>query len=706
MQQTQKGRLRLRAKTVRNTVPPVPPPPVPPLPPFLPVPPFLPLWSAGVIVLAGLVTYGNSLSGPFVFDDINNIIYNSRIREWWRLDAVLFPAAHSSVAGRPLVNFSLAVNYALGGLDVRGYHAWNIAVHILCALVIFGVVRRTLELPSLRATFGPNAVGLAFGTALLWVLHPLNSEAVDYVIQRTESMMALFCLLTLYASIRALESRAAVWWSTAAVTSCALGMACKESMAVAPVLVVAYDSTYVFGPVKGLTRAIANRWRLYVGLAASWLLLVALIWSGPRSNTAGFSNEDGVSAWVYLLNQTMMVTQYLRQSVWPRWLVVNYGLPRQLTLGEITPYALFVVILLALTVIGLIVKPRLGFLGAWFFITLAPTSSVVPIATEVGAERRMYLPLISVVLLAVVGALLSWRLVERYVSRHARVGARSARYLGTALLAIVAIGCLVRTVARNREYASSRSLLRAAVEGWPTAENEVLLAKVLLGEGAHEEGIALLRTALPLAPRVHFNLGVELLNDGKLDEGLAHLQTVIAVWMSPPAGYLPSELPSRADVISAREIVGRTLSTERRWSESAEQFRQILTLDPSNAEAHRLLAGSMFAQQAFEEAIPHYRAYLSVKSTDADAVGRLGVALIGTGRIDEAIVAFRRAVDLDPNSGAAERNLANALLDRGDTREATVHAQRAVTISPDDPGAQDVLRRSLAGRSQPEPAPH
>ena len=704
MQQTQKGRLRLRAKTVRNTVPPVPP--VPPLPPFLPVPPFLPLWSAGVIVLAGLVTYGNSLSGPFVFDDINNIIYNSRIREWWRLDAVLFPAAHSSVAGRPLVNFSLAVNYALGGLDVRGYHAWNIAVHILCALVIFGVVRRTLELPSLRATFGPNAVGLAFGTALLWVLHPLNSEAVDYVIQRTESMMALFCLLTLYASIRALESRAAVWWSTAAVTSCALGMACKESMAVAPVLVVAYDSTYVFGPVKGLTRAIANRWRLYVGLAASWLLLVALIWSGPRSNTAGFSNEDGVSAWVYLLNQTMMVTQYLRQSVWPRWLVVNYGLPRQLTLGEITPYALFVVILLALTVIGLIVKPRLGFLGAWFFITLAPTSSVVPIATEVGAERRMYLPLISVVLLAVVGALLSWRLVERYVSRHARVGAQSARYLGTALLAIVAIGCGVRAVARNREYASSRSLLRAAVEGWPTAENEVLLAKVLLGEGAHEEGIALLRTALPLAPRVHFNLGVELLNDGKLDEGLAHLQTVIAVWMSPPAGYLPSELPSRADVISAREIVGRTLSTERRWSESAEQFRQILTLDPSNAEAHRLLAGSMFAQQAFEEAIPHYRAYLSVKSTDADAVGRLGVALIGTGRIDEAIVAFRRAVDLDPNSGAAERNLANALLDRGDTREATVHAQRAVTISPDDPGAQDVLRRSLAGRSQSDQPPH
>jgi tetratricopeptide (TPR) repeat protein len=263
---------------------------------------------------------------------------------------------------------------------------------------------------------------------------------------------------------------------------------------------------------------------------------------------------------------------------------------------------------------------------------------------------------------------------------------------------MVAIVCGFRTIARNREYASPDSLLRSAVDGWPTAENEVLLAKVLLGAGAHEEGIAQLRTALPFAPRVHFNLGMELLNDGKFDEGLAHLQTVIAVWMSPPAGHLPSELPSRADVISAREIVGRTLGNQRRWPEAAEQFRQILAIDPSNAQAHRLLAGALFAQQVFEEAIVHYRAYLSVQPADADAIGRLGVALVATGRIDEAIVAFRRAVDIAPNNVAAEKNLANALLDRGDIPEAAVHAQRAVVLSPDDPGAREVLTRALAGQ--------
>jgi tetratricopeptide (TPR) repeat protein len=655
------------------------------------------VWPASVIALAGLATYGNSLFAPFIFDDFNSIVYNSRIHEWWRLGTVLFPPARSSVAGRPLVSFSLAVNYALGGLDVRGYHAWNIAVHILCALVIFGVVRRTLELPALRSTFGSSATSLAFWSALLWELHPLNSEAVDYVIQRTESMMALFCLLTLYASIRAIESRAAAWWGTAAVTSCALGMACKESMAVTPLLVVAYDSTYVFGPGDGIKRAIAGRWRLYAGLAMSWLLLIALIRSGPRSNTVGFSNDDGVSAWVYLLNQSRMVTQYLHQTIWPRLLVVNYGYPRLLTLGEVAPDALLVVCLLLLTLIGLLLKPKLGFLGAWFFVTLAPTSSVVPITTEAGAERRMYLPLISVVVLAVVGGFLLLKLIERHWNADPIAAGRTRQYGGAAVLAIVAILCAARTVARNREYASPRSLLAAAVEGWPAAENEEALAKVLLGVGAHEEGLARLRTALPLAPRLHFNLGAELLNDGKLEEGLAHLQTVIAVWMSPPPGHLPAELPSRADVVSAREILGGSFSNQRRWSDAAEQFRQILIIDPSNVQAHRLLGATLFAQEAFEEAIVHYRAYLSVQPADADALGRLAVALIATGRIDEGIAAFQRTVEIAPNSAAAERNLAYALLDRGNIDDAAVHARRALRISPDDAGARDVLARALAG---------
>jgi hypothetical protein len=156
-----------------------------------------------VIVLAGVLTYSNSLSGPFVFDDLYTVVNNHEIRDWRNLKGFLSAPLESPVAGRPVVDFSFAVNFAIGGLDVTSYHAVNIALHLLCALLVFGVVRRALDLPRRRGIGSPRSTEAAFATAMIWVLHPLNSEAVNYVTQRTESMMALFYLLTLYSSIRA-----------------------------------------------------------------------------------------------------------------------------------------------------------------------------------------------------------------------------------------------------------------------------------------------------------------------------------------------------------------------------------------------------------------------------------------------------------------------------------------------------------------------
>jgi protein O-mannosyl-transferase len=163
-------------------------------------------WRVALIAGAGLLAYANSLSGSFILDDISAIVENHDIRDWSRLSSLLLPERELPVAGRPLVNLSLAFNYALGGLDVRGYHAWNVAVHLGCALLVFGVVRRTLLVNRVDRKLGERSIDLAFAVSLLWALHPLNTEAVDYVTQRTETMMGLFYLLTVYASIRAIES--------------------------------------------------------------------------------------------------------------------------------------------------------------------------------------------------------------------------------------------------------------------------------------------------------------------------------------------------------------------------------------------------------------------------------------------------------------------------------------------------------------------
>ena len=125
-------------------------------------------------------------------------------------------------------------------------------------------------------------------------------------------------------------------------------------------------------------------------------MLVVLLWSSPRGDSAGFAGAS-VSPWTYLLNQSEMIVRYLRLAFWPRGLVLDYGEPLHVTFADVAPYCIAVAALLAATIIALVRNPPLGFLGAWFFLTLAPTSSILPISTEVGAERRMYLPLMAIV---------------------------------------------------------------------------------------------------------------------------------------------------------------------------------------------------------------------------------------------------------------------------------------------------------------------
>ena len=275
------------------------------------------------------------------------------------------------------------------------------------------MVRRTLiaaQLAQLKLRPTIDAEDVAFAVALVWAIHPLTTEAVNYVTQRTESLMALCLLASLYAAIRSLTDGRTVFWQIAAVSACGLGMLCKETMVVAPILIVLYDRIFFFDALRG---AIAARWRLYGGLALTWLVLVAMMLPGPRSNTAGFGVT--ITPWTYLLNQAVMIARYLRLAVWPHGLVVHYGPPLSYRVSDVWPQAALVVALIAATLMALRWQPAVGFLGAWVFITLAPTSSFVPIATEVGAERRMYLPLMAIAALLVIPAMSALR---RRASRH------------------------------------------------------------------------------------------------------------------------------------------------------------------------------------------------------------------------------------------------------------------------------------------------
>jgi len=188
-------------------------------PPGVPV-----LLLAALVVVAGAWAYSSSFGGVFVLDDVRAIVWNPTIRTLWPLAMPLAPPTGSTVAGRPVANLSFALTYALapaavagttgtprasvppGALDPAPFHLGNLLIHLAAALVLFGIVRRTLLSPPLQPEFGVAAPWLALVVALVWVVHPLQTAAVTYVVQRVESLMGLFYLLTLYCATRRASS--------------------------------------------------------------------------------------------------------------------------------------------------------------------------------------------------------------------------------------------------------------------------------------------------------------------------------------------------------------------------------------------------------------------------------------------------------------------------------------------------------------------
>jgi len=604
---------------------------------------------AAILIAAGALAYANSLSSPFIFDDEATVVENAGIRSLSPTVA-LFPHREAPTAGRPVVNVSFAINYALDGLDPVGYRIANIVIHLACGLLLLGIVRRTLELPTIPTWLRERSLDLACASALLWLVHPLNSEAVDYITQRTESMMALCYLATLYCAIRG--------WITAAIACCAIGMASKESMVTAPLIVVLYDRVFRY---DSLARAWRERRLLYGGLSATWVLLALIVSTGPRVHSAGFS--AGVSPWTYLLNQAVMIGRYLWLAIWPRPLVLMYGPPRPLALTDVLPQAMLVLALLAATVVALVKRPQIGFLGVWFFLTLAPTSTIVPIATEAGAERRMYLPLIALVAAAAV-----------------TIGPRLRKTVAVGLLLAVSAVLMVQTGLRNREYRSSLVMADTVLDRWPTGFSHALVGIELAKQERHADALPHLQQAVATYPPARFNLGAELFSRGDLDGAIRELQRFV------------QEQPQLLDAVSARTIIGRALVAKRQYAAAEEQLRLVLTMTTQGSDAYVAavghLADSLFGQEKFGDAAPLYRSYLASRPDDAAARRNYAMTLFNTGALDAAASEAQALLRLKPNDATGHDLLGRILASSGRLDEARAEFERAVRADPNDEQAR------------------
>jgi tetratricopeptide (TPR) repeat protein len=592
-----------------------------------------------LILLAGFWAYSNSFDGVFVLDDIRAIVRNETIRSLAPLADALRPPPMSTVSGRPLANFTFAVNYATSQLDVFSYHAVNLAIHLACALALFGVVRRTLQTPRLRPRFGHVATQLAAATAMIWVVHPLTTSAVTYIVQRVESLMSLFYLLTLYCAIRAADSERRGAWSAAAIASCALGMATKEVMITAPVAVALWD--VVFRPEA------RPRWPLLGGLAATWLVFAILV-SGEQRE-ASIAMSLGMS-WRYLLTQAEVLTRYLRLAIVPTPLIFLYTWPLVTSPAAVIADGLLVAALLALTAVGLWKRHPLGYAGAVFFLILAPTSSVIAIVTEVAAEHRMYLPLAAVIVSAIGAA-------HAALQRFASIATANAVVLvGTALL----VGFYgIETRDRNRLYASDRTLWADTVAKDPAnARARVAYGSVLAQGGQVQEAEGQFQRAVELNDSdgiAHGRLASALAAQGKLAEAVPHLQKALAI---------------NGEDVEAHRTLGQILAMQRDDAQALIHLERALKAQPDDPQL--LVQVASVLADSREPSIRNPARAIGLAERAVELTGRreataldvLGLAYARQGRFIEAASAARDALAIARASGnpAAASSIESRLL--------------------------------------------
>src|SRR5579862_691281 len=638
------------------------------------------IWG-GVLALCVMAAYGNIINGAFIFDEIPTIVQNEGIRKLSALDRVFFDYRNVM---RPLVALTFAVDYALYGNNPTGYHVLNLAVHVIATLLLFGVVRRMLLsrrgagrreeggedgsvvrslLPPPSSLLAPR---LAFAIALMWGLHPLQTEAVTYIVQRSESMMGMFFLLALYCVIRGAEPGAKTSWHIGAIAAGILGAGCKQVIVVMPLVVLLYDRCFISGSFKA---ALKRAPRLYAGLLASWLAVGLFMLAARGSTSAGFGLK--ITPVGYASAQFVIIVHYLKLVFWPVNQVFDYvWRTTDQDLGAILLNAALIAALFGLTIWQLARNSAQGFWGAWFFLILAPTSSILPIG-DLAAERRMYLPLAAVIVLVVTGM---YCMLRKWI-------AASAPAVVVTLALIAAAGLGILTGRRNALYQDPLAMWQDVLSKRPDNTRALLVVGgAMLAKGKLNEAAEKIERAAKLKPPFFealralgdlrfaqmeyaaaadaYSQALELNHDdlnswhglSKALDALGHPDQALKA-LEQAAKLAPNDAQIQFDF-------GNRLFQRGNVGNAIDVLAGALKLAPDSAEIHSSLGAALATAGRLPEALSEFDAALKYNPRHTDALVNRGRVLSLMGRGFEAISSFRGALNIDPKRADAASALA------------------------------------------------
>jgi protein O-mannosyl-transferase len=543
------------------------------------------LWGAAAAAAAlAWWAWGAALHGPFLFDDT--------ILPFARPDA---RAAFSAWSGwvRPMTMFSYWVSMQLSGADPTAYHAMSILLHMATAAMVFLIVRRLLDWSG--GTDGRRDLLAGFAAAV-FLLHPAQAESVAYLAGRAEVVSVLFAFAAF--AVFLYRRAAAVTWQTAAAVLVLFlaALLSKEHTIALPALLLLTD--YWWNPGFSF-KGIRQNWKLYVPMGLGAIVAVARFWSLiVGSATAGFALKD-FTWYQYLFTQFRALFVYVRIFVVPVQLTADWDFPISKTIldrGAIVGLAA----LIALAAAAWIYRRRFPLASYGFFVYLvlmAPTSSILPIQDTV-AERRLYLGMLGLLLIAV------------DLLRRVKLETRALAGACAAVAILAAIGAH----ARAEVWSDPVLLWKDTVEKSPNkVRGHLQLAQSYYDAGEYGAAVASFERAAQVKQPdynalVNWGLAYDLLN--RPEDAIAKFRQAAAL---EPTAHVYSQ-------------IAMVYAKQRRFPEAMEALNTAARLDPNFAPTYNYRAKIHFSQNEYCPAIADYRRALALNPYLSDAQSELARA--------------------------------------------------------------------------------
>ena len=637
---------------------------------------------AGVLIfmlfsILAFSIYSGTLGSPFVFDDKGRIEINPHIRITQFSPLEIVKAGFNSSKTRPIAFMSFALNYYFNQYDPRGYHIVNIIIHVLAGYFLYLFINTTLKIPSLRSQYDhPNLI--AVFAALIWLVHPVQTQSVTYIVQRLNSMASLFFILSfwLYVKGRLAEAGQRRWlWYLASTIAWLLSLGCKQITVTLPFFVFLYEWYFL----RDLSKDWLKRNLKYVLGILIIMVLIALVYTGfnPWEKLSQLNDfaQNEFTLNQRILTQFRVVIYYISLFFYPHPARLNIDYDFPLSYSLINPIttllSLGIIVGLLALAIYLARRQRLISFGIlWFFGNLVIESSIIPLA--IIFEYRMYLPSMMVGLILV-------SLVFSYIKLN---------WLRYGLVCIVLASLSLWTYERNKVWQSKITLWQDSIKKSPNkARPHYNLGEAYANLNMINEAIPQFLRSLELNPEdaaAHHNLAVMLASQGNSDVAISHYRQ--ALHLNPNSAATHNDL-------------GLELSKQNRLDEAIMHYRKALQLRPDNVKTLYNLGDALARQGRTEQAINHLYQAVRIKPDFTAAQNNLGGQLLKQGRTDEALNHFIAALEVDPNLAEAHNNVGIIRVQQGDLEAAITHFQKAVRIRPDFKQAVNNLNRALAMRN-------